>query len=192
MKTNILVLALILSVVTVSAAFSNEGRPDFVEIKVTAISKQIVDGEIITKTLSKPSAMTFPGNEALIRVVQTFSTEVPTYEDMTKQTGEAGVIMSVTPNCTDSNILLNGVVKILKAPVLQSLDEQGSIAVQESYNVLFSLKVIENTPLEIAPIEMPDGSKLILSFLATIKPNKPLSPEELKRLTNSPNFYRID
>lgn len=141
--------------------------PDFINFKITVASERVVDRNKETKILSQPSAGTMIGEDAGIKVTSKFTTEVPGYEDSTIQEGDAGVVLNFTPTMDGSNIFLKGVVEISKLQSILSLDEMGEVAVQNAIIVQFSLKTHEDKPIELSPIAMPDGSKLLITFNAT-------------------------
>lgn len=159
-------LGIILFALFASNLLAAEEKILFIQVEVKA--EHFVEGKPKTELLSRPTLTTKSGNEATIRCSEKILTVVPGHEKLTQQQGDGGMIVSVTPHMQGDEILLAGKVRIFKQPVLQDFEnKQGQTAVQEALFIQFSLKLDGSTnPVELKPITMPDGKKLLISFVA--------------------------
>ena len=149
-------------------------------ILVETKTEKMVNGKLQSTILSAPAVTTRDGNEAEIRVVEEFVTTVPGYEKLTQQTGVGGgTILSITSTLHGNKILLSGKLQLFKKPSLQTVENnQGQIAVQKTLLIQFSLKLDGSTkPVQLKPIILPDGSKLLISITA-----HEVTPEQKKPL----------
>jgi hypothetical protein len=180
---------------TVSPPLSSatDPLPEMIEVEVEVKSEQLINGQNETNVISAPRVVTRGGSAATVKVGEPFTTEVQGYEDITKQAGVSGLILTVTPTSIDSFILLKGTVQLPGTLSLKLLEENGAVAIQESCNIQFSIKVMDGVPFEIEPVDMPDGSKLFITFKA-LKADpemiKKSGEKLLQEVRESPNSLR--
>jgi len=152
-----------------------------IHVQIEIKAEKMVNGTLQSTVLSSPSVTMPEGNESQIEMSGKFVTTVPKYEKLTKQTGiSGGCVFSVTPTIKDNKILLSGTLQLFKPPSRQTFkNNQGQTAVQETLLIQFSLKLDGSTqPVQLKPVMLSDGSKLLISITAREGTFKQKKPEE--------------
>lgn len=141
-------------------------------ISVNAVLKteRTVDGQSQPDTdiITTSSITVRSGAQAQCMVGEKFTIAVPMNEELTRQTGDSGVIFNVEPSMVDDTIFLKGDVQLLFPPKKQTLGEQqGTASIQETILTRFSTRIdAPGNTVELAPVTLHDGSKLIVSINA--------------------------
>jgi len=164
-----------------------------IKIEADIKSETIVDGETMTNKLASPSLTTFAsGSEAKLKVTSSFVTEISGHENETRFVGNCGTILKITPMTKGTFIFLKGSVEILEEPTKTSSSQNQSVAVQESTVLQFSLKLENNKPLKMTPVELPDGQKILIEFNAYVVGDGISKEEMRKKALEAKNKGKVD
>ncbi len=184
-------LMIVLSLIALTCISFAESLPEQISIKMTVKSEKMVDGKLESRIISTPCAITMIGKVATINMTPELSPEL--LDEKTEKTPgrPLGYSIRVLDNRGESNFLLKGAFRIRNTPSVQSVEDDGSISVQESCDIKFSLNVCENIPFEFSTADRPDGSKLVFTFL-TSRLTQEAANEKVERFIKRANSHSLN